>query len=320
MHLALQVLAIVGGVGLIVFGAETFAENLSQASARLGVTTFALAILLAGAEPEELATTVTASLRHSPGIAYGDVIGANVAMCTVALGLAAAMTSVPVGRTARLYGLAGLPLGGVAAAMAWHGHLARWQGATLISLYGAFVAVIWLVERRPPSLGETGELEEARRLDSPGDRQGRRLGREMLLVLLGVAATVGGAILLVDGVRNITHVETTQTRLGLILVGFATAFELVVLAWSAARRGITEAVVAGVIGSFAYNVTMSLGAGALARPLHIADAAQLHGPWLAMLASLAAVLAIATPSKRLSRHAGWLLLASYPLIAWLVLA
>jgi hypothetical protein len=35
------------------------AEHLADASARLGVNTFALALLLAGAEPEELATAVT---------------------------------------------------------------------------------------------------------------------------------------------------------------------------------------------------------------------------------------------------------------------
>jgi len=33
----------------------------------------AFAILLAGAEPEELATVVTASLRYSNGIALGDI-------------------------------------------------------------------------------------------------------------------------------------------------------------------------------------------------------------------------------------------------------
>ena len=32
------------------------------------------------------------------------------------------------------------------------------------------------------------------------------------------------------------------------------------LAWSSARRGISDAVVAAVIGSFAYNATMTLGA------------------------------------------------------------
>ncbi len=121
MHVALQVLAVIAGTGLIVLGAETFAENLSAASARLGVTTFALAVLLAGAEPEELATTVTASFRGAPGIAYGDVIGANIAMCLVALGLAATLAPVPFGPSARRYGLLGLPLGAVAACLAWRG-------------------------------------------------------------------------------------------------------------------------------------------------------------------------------------------------------
>ena len=66
------------GVTLIVWGAETFAEHLAVASTRLGVSAFAVAVLLAGAEPEELATAVTASLRDAPAIALGDVIGANV--------------------------------------------------------------------------------------------------------------------------------------------------------------------------------------------------------------------------------------------------
>jgi cation:H+ antiporter len=88
MHTVLQLGAVLVGVALIVWGAETFAEHLAGVSARLGVSAFALAILLAGAEPEEVATSVTASLRHAPGIALGDVIGANIAMCLVALGWA----------------------------------------------------------------------------------------------------------------------------------------------------------------------------------------------------------------------------------------
>lgn len=126
-------------------------------------------------------------------------------------------------------------------------------------------------------------------------------------------------MLLVDGARALTHVESTQTKLGLVLVGFATAFELIVLAWSSARRGITEAVVAGVIGSFAYNVTMSLGAGALARPLLITHSAQLHGPWVAMLACLSGILLIAAPARHLSRPAGWALVLAYPIVAGLIL-
>ena len=126
-----------------------------------------------------------------------------------------------------------------------------------------------------------------------------------------------GATMLVEAVQRISGVEATQTRLGLTLVGFATGFELVVLAWSAARRGISEAVVAGVVGSFAYNATMTLGAGALARPLVLADAAVLHGPLLMMLGSLILVIALAMRRGRLARTEGAILLAAYPaFVAW----
>jgi cation:H+ antiporter len=156
------------------------------------------------------------------------------------------------------------------------------------------------------------ELEEAENAaTNPSARH--RIGRELLLVLAGVAAMAVGASLLVEAVQRITQVESTQTALGLTLVGFATAFELVVLAWSAARRGASEAVVAGVVGSFAYKVTMTLGAGALARPLAIVDAAGLHRPWLAMIAALGVVILLAAPKGRLGRMAGVVLLAVYPL-------
>jgi len=76
-----------------------------------------------------------------------------------------------------------------------------------------------------------------------------------------------GALILVEAVQRITHVKATQTVLGLTLVGFATGFELLVLAWSAARHGASEAAIAGVVGPFAYNVTVATGAAALVRPL-----------------------------------------------------
>jgi cation:H+ antiporter len=313
MDAALHLGGLVVGVALIVWGAETFAKHLSVASARLGVTVFALGILLAGAEPEELVTSVTAALRHSPAIALGNVVGTNIAICLVALGVGACVAALPFGRSVRRYAVLGLPLGAIAAWIAWDGAVTRLEGAVLVVLYLAYVATIWVIERRPPSLGETAELEEAIEEveEEPGTGRGR-VGRELLLVLAGVAAMAIGAVAIVEGIRGLTSVESSQTTLALTIVGFATAFELVVLAFTSARHGVTEAVVAGVIGSFAYNVTMTLGAGALARPLHIADAAQLHGPWFLMLGSLALVIGLGWRRGELSRRAGVLLLAAYP--------
>src|SRR5579863_7873105 len=132
------------GVGLIVWGAETFAEHLGVASVRLGVSAFALALLLAGAEPEELATVIAATLKGAPGIVLGDAIGANIAMCLVALGVGAIVAPLPFRGPVMRYAGLGLPIGAVAAWIAWDGAVTRAQGALLVGLYVLYVAVIWI--------------------------------------------------------------------------------------------------------------------------------------------------------------------------------
>lgn len=183
-----EIVAVIAGVAIIVWGAETFAEHLAAAATRLGVTSFALALLLAGAEPEELATAVAATLRDAPAIAFGDVIGANAAICLVALGVGAVIAPLPFGLRVRRYALFGLPVGAISVAVAWDGRVDRAEGAALVALYVAYVAAIWIVERQPPALGETAELEDER-------EPARRLGRELALVLAGVAGMVLGATL-----------------------------------------------------------------------------------------------------------------------------
>ncbi len=303
----LAALLAVVGVAVIVWGAEAFAEHLAGAATRLGVTTFALALLLAGAEPEELATAVAATVREAPAIAFGDVVGANVTVCLVALGVGALVAPLPFGRRVRRYGLLALPLGVLAVAFAWDGRIGRSEGALLVAGYVAYVAGIWRAERRPPSIGETAELEEA----AEGAPSGR-VGRELVVVVAGLVAMVVGATLLVDGVRDLVAAEADQARVSLTIVGFATGLELVVLAWSSARRGITEAVVAGVVGSFAYNATMTLGVAAVVRPLEVVDAGLLHPSLVAMLLSLGVVLLLAARRGSLGRSEGVVLLALYP--------
>lgn len=84
-------LLVILGVALIVWGVEVFAKHLGSA--------------------EELATGVTASLRGVPVIAFGDVIGANIAICLVALGAGAWVTPLPFSRRVMRYALSDLPIG-----------------------------------------------------------------------------------------------------------------------------------------------------------------------------------------------------------------
>ncbi len=294
----------VAGMGAIVWGAELFAEHLAAASSRLGISAFALALLLAGAEPEELATVATASARGIDGVAFGDVIGANAAIVTLALAAGVFVTTMPFGQRVRRYGLGGLGAAAITGIIAWDGTVTRPEGAILVTGYIVFVATIWIAERQPPPLGETIELNEERTGPS-------RVGSDLALVIAGLAALTAGSIALVEGVKQLSGIEATQTKLGLTIVGFATAFELVVLAWSASRRGITEAVVAGVVGSYAYNLTMSLGAGALIAPIAITDATTIRAPYTAMAVLLTLVLALSTRDQTLRKAHGLILLLGY---------
>lgn len=320
--IVIWVALVIVGVVCIVWGAETFAEHLGAAAVRLRVSSFALALLLAGAEPEELATAISASLRDAPAIAFGDVVGANIAICLVALGVGALVAPLPFSDRVMRYALFGLPMGMLATGFVWDGEVNRWEGVFLVGLYALYIIGIWLVERQPPALGEVGELAEAAEALETDRLRGVHhwAGRDLALVLAGTGGLIVGSVLLVEAVRQISSSEAHQTKLGLTLVGFATAFELVVLAWSTARRGVTEAVVAGVVGSFAYNVTMTLGAAAIARPLIILEPTLLHFPLLAMIGSLGMVILLAAPKKSLSRSAGGFLLAAYPLFVIVLLS
>ncbi len=305
---------LVGGTVAIVAGAELFAEHLAAASARLGVTSFALALLLAGAEPEELATVIAASARGVDGVALGDVIGANAAIMTVALGVGAVVASMPFGPRVRRYALGGVMASGVGGVVVWDGAVTRLEGLVLVGGYVVLVGAVWLLERQPPPLGETSELAEAGQTDGSG-----RVGRELGLVVVGIVMLAAGSCAVVEGVLRLSGVESTQTQLGLVLVGFATAFELVVLAWSASRRGMSEVVVAGVVGSFAYNMTMSLGAGAVVAPIQISDPGLIRAPLVAMVALVFVAMGLAGRGGMLSRRDGALLLAGYPVFVAVVL-
>jgi len=303
----LSVGAVVVATALIVWGSEQFAEHLAAAALAVGVSTFALAILLAGAEPEELATAVTASARDTPAVAFGDVVGANIAICLVALGVGALVAPLPFGPHVRPYSWFGLPIALVATTIVWDGRVGRLEGSLLVAMYGAYIAGIWRRERQPPALGETAGLTAL-----PDGRPRRAVGRELGLVLVGLGAMVLGAVILVEAVRRLSGAEDTQTVLGLTLVGFATSFELVVLAWSTARRGATEATIAAVVGSLTYNVTMTLGAAALVRPLPLAEASALRPGLVVMLVAIGLVSALGSRGAQLDRREGLALLGLYP--------
>ena len=135
LALVISLVLLVAGAALLTAGAEGFAENVTAASSRLGVSVLALALLLAGAEPEEAITAMLAAGQGHPALAAGDAIGANLVILTLTLGLAALVTRLPVTRRAAEYAVASAVLGAVAWLFLLNGVLGRLEGGILVLLY-----------------------------------------------------------------------------------------------------------------------------------------------------------------------------------------
>jgi cation:H+ antiporter len=301
--------------GLLVAGAELFVENAAAAAARLRVSVLAVAVLLAGAEPEEMVTAVLAALADRPGLAVGDALGANVTMLTAALGLAALVRPLPVGARTRTYAV-GSALAGLLAVLALlGGGVSRVEAALLVLAYAGLVGAVWRYERHPPAIGELAEIAESE--EGEGDEGAvRRSARAPALVVVGLVLMTAGGALAVDGAtRLVGLLDTTDTAVGLTVLALATTAEMFAIVLTAARHRVQEVAVAAVVGSAAYNATATLGAAGLARPLPVADAL----PAALAAAALPVVLLVLARHGRLARTAGAVLLASYLAFVALVL-
>ena len=308
LAVAVPVLLLIAGAVLLTAGAEAFAEHIAPAAARLGVSVLALGILLAGAEPEEAITAMVASAQGQPALAAGDAIGANLAILTLILGLAALLAPLPVGRRVLQYGLAAAAAGAVAVVVLWNGELSRVEGAVLVLLYAAGVAWVWRREKAPPTIGELSELD---------DEDDRPSARALLLVVLGLAGMVAGGYLAVRGAEGLVDaLGASESAIGLTQLALATSAEMLALVWAAHRRGITELALAGAVGAVAYNATVSIGLAALVSPLELGP----RSPVLpvAIATAVLPLVLLGRRSGHLPRALGVVLVAAYVVTAgWL---
>lgn len=299
-------LLLAGSAVVLIVGAELFTDNAAGAGRRLGISALAVAVLLAGAEPEEMVTAVIAALSGRPELAAGDAIGANVTMFTLALGAAALVRPLPFGARVRQYAVGSALAGGFPVLALADGQVSRLEGGLLIAAYVLLVGGVWWRERRPPVIGELGEtVAEAGEAD---DDERRPAFLPLGLAIAGIGIMLAGGWLAVQGATGlVADLGVRDSTIGLTLLALATTAELFALAWSAARRDISELAVAAVVGSAAYNATISLGAAAVAAPLATTGILP-----AAIGAALVPLLVVAFGWRaRLYRGAGVLLVAAY---------
>ena len=92
----INILVFVGGLLLLVKGADLFVMSSSWIAKRFGVSEFIIGLTLVsiGTSVPELASSLTASFEHANGIVMGNVLGSNIANIGLVVSIAALLSNV----------------------------------------------------------------------------------------------------------------------------------------------------------------------------------------------------------------------------------
>jgi cation:H+ antiporter len=297
-------LSLIGGIVLIVWGAERFTDGALRTATRFAVSPFYVGVIVSGFEPENLVTGVAAAVGQLPQVALGTVIGSTVFLLTAALGVA--LLAVPMdvnipreGPFAMLLSLAGL-----VATLGTDGTANRLEGFLLV--LGAIGLMVWLYRCSPVFRRTANE-------DEPPDGAAAPPSAIKAVGLLIVATTVivFGAELLVSGVRRLVSTAgLSEAFLGMAVIGLGESLEETARMVAPARRGHPELALGNVVGTVVTLLAFNLGLIALVQPL-TADplVLRLHVPYLAGCTVVVAVALLAL--RKLGRRSGALLVALY---------
>lgn len=319
-------LLLVVGLGLLMVGGDLLVRGAVQAAAKLGVSPLVIGLTLVGfgTSTPELVTSVQAGLSGAPGIAYGNVVGSNIANILLIAGISALLCPIIVARAALrrdavVMLLAALVFSGLAAV--WP--MGRLSGAALVI---AMIGYITFVVRQERQSADTGALHDkgealagaAPGLDPAQTKSGRALVVSLLLALGGlVLVVVGGAALVNGAVALARSFEISETVIGLTIVAVGTSMPELVTSVIAALKRQGDVAFGNVVGSNIYNILGIGGTTALIAPSDLpGDILRFDAPVM-ILVSAVFVLFAAT-GLRVGRREGAILLAGYGLYIWMI--
>ena len=300
-------LFIAAGLALLVLGGEGLVRGGVGVARRLGLSkAFIGTVLLGfGTSMPEFVASFSAAAQGADGIAFGNVVGSNIANILMILGLSALVFPLVlprrgVWRDAAFVMISSL---GVLLWIALDG-LPRLGG---IALMAAFAGYMVLAFR-----DSSEEVDDA--------LPAAPLGRSLLFAVGGIAVLVAGAQLLISGASDVARgLGVSEAVIGITIVGVGTSLPEAVSSILASFKRENELAFANIVGSNVFNGLGILGVSAAAFPLQFGGG---FG-WMdggVLLAASIAMFAFALSRKVLSRWEGAVLAAAYVgYLAWLVM-
>ncbi|NNF41718.1 MAG: calcium/sodium antiporter [Phycisphaerales bacterium] len=305
-----QWLPLIGGLVVLVGGAELLVRGAAGLAARLGISplVIGLTVVAFGTSSPEVAVSLDAVFSQRHDIAIGNAVGSNTFNVLFILGISALVCPLAV---AQKLIRVDVPIMIGVSALLWllarDGELGRLDGVIL------FIGIVaYTIGAVRSSRRETPEVRQEYQ-SAPDLPRHPSLLRAIGFTAFGLGLAVFGARWFVMGAVAIaTDLGVSELVIGLTIVAAGTSLPEVATSLVAAIRGQRDIAVGNVIGSNIFNVLFILGlAGIVAPDGLLVSSAVLAFDMPVMLAVTVACLPIVFTGGAIRRWEGGLLLAGY---------
>lgn len=281
--IAIQLLIFAVGLAILYFGAEGMLGGATRIARRLGVSPLVIGLTLVafGTSAPELSLDVTAAFRGSTELAFGDLVGSNIANVGLILGVAAIIRPLRV--HARLL-RAEVPIMISTALLVWglafDGELSRQDGLILLALLVLFLGYSFRAARAETAAVRAEFAEAAPKAGKPVV--------DGFMVVVGLIGLIVGAQLMVHAAVTVAeHLGVSKLMIGLTIVAIGTSLPELATSIVAARRDDADIVAGNVIGSNIFNMLCVLALVAVIRPIPVpASSLQVDVPVMAAYSAL----------------------------------
>ncbi len=259
------------GFILLIKGADIFVEGSSSIARYLGVPSvvIGLTIVAMGTSAPETAVSITAGLAGNSDISLGNIVGSNIFNLLVVIGVSAlirpVVSQIDIIRRDMWVNI-GCTL--LLLVLMCNGTLSRLNGLVLLA---GMAAYLFFVVRSAMKERDCVNVDDSTTPSNEAIRSKHALGKNLILMLIGLIAIIIGGRLIVDNASLLAaQFGMSDTFIGLTIVAIGTSLPELATSVIAAKKGDSGIALGNAVGSCIFNIMFILGVSSLLTPIHVA--------------------------------------------------
>ena len=318
--MAIQILLLIVGLALILFGANWLVDGSTSIARKTGMSEFVIGLTIVGigTSTPEMVVSFIAAFQGQSELALGNVIGSNIFNILMILGVTTLISPITMSKDNRVKDipLNILVTGGLM--LIWLLHSVLGVGANEISrlegglMLAAFAFYLWMMFRSGSGAEETGQAEETKTFPN---------WLAVLMILGGLGGLIIGGRFFVNSATAIAqYLNLSEKFIAITIMAAGTSLPELATCIVAARKGRNQMALGNVIGSNIANILLIVGGAALISPLSLASISWVDFAVM-MVASLVLLMSAYTIKRdRIDRREGLLFLViEVAYMVWLFL-